>query len=491
MTGEEDIGADRRQSRPSLASRPPGTRLRRRRAVGARDRDAGHLVSGLLGLQRAPGRGRSGDQRRRARRRSPTRRWPGWPTVASTSTWPRPGTRGGMSSRTAAGTRCACSTCVTRARRRPARSSRSRRFPTTRSSTCGGGGTREDFPDQGESERYHAQARVVALSHGARVFAVRRDGAAVAFAQLEHHGGSAEITQVYVHPDHRGGGHRHGDHAVFDRGGRRGRRPLDRGRRRGPAEGALRAARLPAGVDLDGDHPLPRLAVTSYASSFTRSGSRSVASTAWKAESCSDDEAGGESRHASDAGRDRRRDAPAVRRGARRADHPEPRHGSPRRTVGDLSPLPIALGDRPGGGRNGLGGGDGRASRAGPEAARGGPRGGPRRNRGRDPASVARPQPPRRVHGGHAGVERVHVDGARSDGGALRAARSGGRRGRPGLSHLLDVHDRRGRVRRGPKDGERSARRRRERRLPTGTVRVRSALRPCRRGSGPGCRSTR
>ncbi len=64
----------------------------------------------------------------------------------------------------------------------------------------------EDFPDGGEAERYHAQARVVALSHGARVFAVRREGAAAAFAQLEHHDGSAEITQVYVHPDRRGDG---------------------------------------------------------------------------------------------------------------------------------------------------------------------------------------------------------------------------------------------------------------------------------------------
>jgi predicted GNAT family acetyltransferase len=28
----------------------------------------------------------------------------------------------------------------------------------------------------------------------------------VAFAQLEHDGGSAEISQVYVHPEHRGTG---------------------------------------------------------------------------------------------------------------------------------------------------------------------------------------------------------------------------------------------------------------------------------------------
>ena len=33
-----------------------------------------------------------------------------------------------------------------------------------------------------------------------------RGGRAVAFAQLEHDGDAAEITQVYVHPQYRGGG---------------------------------------------------------------------------------------------------------------------------------------------------------------------------------------------------------------------------------------------------------------------------------------------
>ena len=63
----------------------------------------------------------------------------------------------------------------------------------------------EDFPGQGPTD-YHAQARSVALAHGARVFAARRDGDTVGFAQLEQVGDAAEITQVYVHPDHRGGG---------------------------------------------------------------------------------------------------------------------------------------------------------------------------------------------------------------------------------------------------------------------------------------------
>jgi len=63
----------------------------------------------------------------------------------------------------------------------------------------------EDFPGQGPTG-YHEQAREVAMAHGARVFAVRRGGEAVGFAQLEYAGDGAEITQVYVHPDHRGGG---------------------------------------------------------------------------------------------------------------------------------------------------------------------------------------------------------------------------------------------------------------------------------------------
>jgi GNAT superfamily N-acetyltransferase len=64
---------------------------------------------------------------------------------------------------------------------------------------------REDFPDQ-DASRYHAQAREVALRRGAKVLAVRERGVPVAFAQLELDGGAAEITQVYVHPEHRGAG---------------------------------------------------------------------------------------------------------------------------------------------------------------------------------------------------------------------------------------------------------------------------------------------
>ncbi len=63
----------------------------------------------------------------------------------------------------------------------------------------------EDFPDQGPTG-YHEQARSVAMAHGARVFAARREGETVGLSQLEHAGDGAEITQVYVRSDHRGGG---------------------------------------------------------------------------------------------------------------------------------------------------------------------------------------------------------------------------------------------------------------------------------------------
>jgi GNAT superfamily N-acetyltransferase len=63
----------------------------------------------------------------------------------------------------------------------------------------------EDFPDQDPAE-YHAQAREVAQRRHVQVLAVREGGTPVAFAQLERDGTAAEITQVYVHPEHRGGG---------------------------------------------------------------------------------------------------------------------------------------------------------------------------------------------------------------------------------------------------------------------------------------------
>jgi GNAT superfamily N-acetyltransferase len=64
----------------------------------------------------------------------------------------------------------------------------------------------EDFTGEGDPALYHAQAREVALRRGVRVLIVRESGTPVAFAQLELEGAGAEITQVYVHPHHRGAG---------------------------------------------------------------------------------------------------------------------------------------------------------------------------------------------------------------------------------------------------------------------------------------------
>jgi ribosomal protein S18 acetylase RimI-like enzyme len=64
----------------------------------------------------------------------------------------------------------------------------------------------EDHPDQ-IAGGYHGQAREVAMLRDARVLTTYDDaGRPVAFAQLERAGDAAEITQVYVHPDHRGAG---------------------------------------------------------------------------------------------------------------------------------------------------------------------------------------------------------------------------------------------------------------------------------------------
>ena len=63
----------------------------------------------------------------------------------------------------------------------------------------------EDFPDQ-DPGAHHVQSREVALRRDAQVLVVRERGAPVAFAQLERDGAAAEITQVYVHPEYRGGG---------------------------------------------------------------------------------------------------------------------------------------------------------------------------------------------------------------------------------------------------------------------------------------------
>jgi GNAT superfamily N-acetyltransferase len=63
----------------------------------------------------------------------------------------------------------------------------------------------EDHPDQ-DPTAFHAQAREVAMRRNVEVLAMRERGVPIAFAQVEREGSAAEITQVYVHPDYRGGG---------------------------------------------------------------------------------------------------------------------------------------------------------------------------------------------------------------------------------------------------------------------------------------------
>jgi GNAT superfamily N-acetyltransferase len=63
----------------------------------------------------------------------------------------------------------------------------------------------EDFPDQ-EPGGYFAQAREVAELRGARVLALLEGGSPVAFTQFVRAHDVAEITHVYVHPEHRGEG---------------------------------------------------------------------------------------------------------------------------------------------------------------------------------------------------------------------------------------------------------------------------------------------
>jgi len=63
----------------------------------------------------------------------------------------------------------------------------------------------EDFPGR-DPAGYHAQAREVALRRQVQVLAVYEDSMPIGFAQVERDGNAAEITQVFVHPEHRGRG---------------------------------------------------------------------------------------------------------------------------------------------------------------------------------------------------------------------------------------------------------------------------------------------
>ncbi len=64
------------------------------------------------------------------------------------------------------------------------------------------------FEDHGELEfeGYRLGAKEIATAKGARVLVVREADEPIAFAQLEWEGRSAEISSVYVHPEHRGRG---------------------------------------------------------------------------------------------------------------------------------------------------------------------------------------------------------------------------------------------------------------------------------------------
>jgi ribosomal protein S18 acetylase RimI-like enzyme len=63
----------------------------------------------------------------------------------------------------------------------------------------------EEPPDQ-TTLTYFDHAREVAMSRDVRTLAVHDGDRPIAFAQLERAGEAAEITQVFVHPDYRGGG---------------------------------------------------------------------------------------------------------------------------------------------------------------------------------------------------------------------------------------------------------------------------------------------
>jgi len=63
----------------------------------------------------------------------------------------------------------------------------------------------EDFPDF-DGRAYLEAAREVAMARAVQVIAVREGGDLTGFAQLERADGGAEISQVFVRPDRRGGG---------------------------------------------------------------------------------------------------------------------------------------------------------------------------------------------------------------------------------------------------------------------------------------------
>jgi len=65
---------------------------------------------------------------------------------------------------------------------------------------------REDFGERIETEAFHRQAREVAELADVRVIATLQEGRPTGFAQVETHDGGSEVTQVFVHSEHRGAG---------------------------------------------------------------------------------------------------------------------------------------------------------------------------------------------------------------------------------------------------------------------------------------------
>ncbi len=63
----------------------------------------------------------------------------------------------------------------------------------------------EDFPDV-DPKDFFEQEREISMVRNAEIFAAFERGAPVGFSQLERGRGAAEVTSVFVHPDHRGRG---------------------------------------------------------------------------------------------------------------------------------------------------------------------------------------------------------------------------------------------------------------------------------------------
>ncbi len=63
----------------------------------------------------------------------------------------------------------------------------------------------EDFPGV-DPKDFFEQEREISMVRDAQVFAAFERGAPVGFSQLERGRGAAEVTSVFVHPDHRGRG---------------------------------------------------------------------------------------------------------------------------------------------------------------------------------------------------------------------------------------------------------------------------------------------